>query len=263
MQRTKIPWATHVWNPITGCSLASEGCEHCYAKSISNRFGWTWGKPVMHWGRLKEPELLKNPSRIFVCSMGDLFHEHVKWDELCAVMAVIEKCKQHTFILLTKRPAAMKDRLEGTPVLPNVWFGVTCENQQRADERIPILLQIPAAVRWVSVEPMLGPVRLKLLSRWCFHTESAHECNIKADHLHWIVVGPETGPGARPCKPEWFQSLADQCHEAGVPYFDKRENFIRRDYPRRGMKAESYLKIWAVVGRVLGPSGSKSRRHAL
>jgi len=223
MNRTKIPWATHVWNPVTGCSPASEGCDHCYAKAISRRFGWKWGHPQFHPERLSDPLKMKKPARIFVCSMSDLFHAETIVAAQSGVWDVARVSPQHTFIILTKRPENMRRILRdsnffGAGVLPNVWLGVSVENQARADERIPIFLSMPAAVRWVSFEPLLSPIK-----SW--------PGSIGFGLPQWIVAGPETGPHARPCDPAWIQSLADQCQASGVPFFDKRANPIRRELP--------------------------------
>lgn len=232
MQRTKIPWATHVWNPVTGCSRISEGCEHCYAAAMSKRFGWPWGKPVFHPERLNDPLKLKNPARIFVCSMGDLFHEDVETWMLDRVFDRVyaDECNHHTFIILTKRPRRMATYLAGWDAREkeNVWLGVSVENQARADERIPILLSIPVAVRWVSYEPALGPLIFR--GRHWFDANKDRAMG----GLSWLIAGPETGPGARPCKPEWIQSVADQCQAAGVAFFDKSNPPLRREYPQPG-----------------------------
>lgn len=186
MGKTKIEWTEYSWNPVTGCTPASEGCQNCYAKRMATRLKGRYGYPedepfkvTLHPEKLKEPLKWKKPRRVFVCSMGDLFHEQVPDEYIAKVWEVMSNASQHTFLVLTKRPQRMKDFLarlgwyihdrDGYPMeavldeggkytLKNVWLGVTAENQQRADERIPILLQIPAAVRFVSIEPMLGPV---------------------------------------------------------------------------------------------------------
>ncbi len=186
MAKTRIEWAEVVWNPVSGCTPISEGCQNCYAKRMANRLRGRCGYPAddpfrvtLHPEKLEEPLKWKKPRRVFVCSMGDLFHEQVPDEYIAKVWEIMNNATQHTFLVLTKRPQRMKDFLarlgwyihdrDGYPMeavldeggkytLKNVWLGVTAENQQRADERIPILLQIPAAVRFVSIEPMLGPV---------------------------------------------------------------------------------------------------------
>ena len=231
MAKTRIEWAEVVWNPVSGCTPISEGCQNCYAKRMATRLKGRYGYPedepfkvTLHPEKLKEPLKWKKPRRVFVCSMGDLFHEQVPDEYIAKVWEVMNNASQHTFLVLTKRPQRMKDFLArlgwythdrevnpaeavldegGKYTLKNVWLGVTAENQQRADERIPILLQIPAAVRFVSIEPMLGPVV------------------IPEEWPDWVICGGETGPGARPIHPDWVRSLRDQCQAAGTPFFFK------------------------------------------
>ena len=238
---TKIEWADEVWNPVTGCTPISEGCQNCYAWRMANRLRGRCGYPAddpfrvtLHPERLGEPLRWKEPRRVFVCSMGDLFHEDVpRWMRF-EVMDIILQAKQHTFLILTKRPANMKEFFEwyyskaGRTIetIKNLWLGVTAENQQRADERIPILLQIPAAVRFVSVEPMLGPVDLSLSDgvdlSMSVGTGLKPGKSYLINSLDWVICGGETGPNARSMHPDWVRSLRDQCVEAGVPFFFKQ-----------------------------------------
>ena len=229
MATTKIEWADAVWNPITGCTTISEACDHCYAKRMANRLRGRYGYPA-HWPfrvtfhpyRLSDPLKLKKSRRIFVCSMGDLFHEDVKKDWIDAVWSTMAEARQHTFQVLTKRPERMREyildrkRRGWKPDCNNIWLGVTAENQTRADERVPILLQIPAAVRFVSVEPMLGHINLQSF----LAANELHEID-GGPRIDWVICGGETGPGARPVHPDWVRSLRDQCTSAGVPFFFK------------------------------------------
>lgn len=258
MNRTKIPWCDWTWNPFVGCSPASEGCAHCYAEGLSKRFGWPWGKPVFHPDRLEEPFQARKPSRIFVCSMSDLFHEANDPADIDRVFEIMAAAKKQTFIVLTKRlQVALKffktprrwfagsatangiacEHWDNWP-LPNVWVGVTVENQQRAEERIPLLFQIPAAVLFVSVEPMLGPVNLTRVKFPTGVTENTldgranltPECIELIGKLHtvdWVIAGPETGAGARPCDHYAFEDLAKQ----SPCFFDKRKTWVRREFP--------------------------------
>ncbi len=172
------------------------------------------GKPF-HW---------KKPRRIFVCSMGDLFHESVPFSWIIDLMFVINKCPQHTFQILTKRPERMREFFtECVPNpffidagdLPNLWLGVTAENQEQADKRIPVLLDIPAAKRFASIEPMLGPIDL-------FKEYPVGKGSVaKALLLNQVILGGETGPGARPMDPAWVTQIRDQCIYANVPFFFK------------------------------------------
>ena len=233
---TKIEWCDEVWNVITGCSKISSGCQNCYAERTSKRLRGRFGYPeddpfrvTFHPDRLDQPLKWEKPRHIFVCSMGDLWHENIGFDTIDIVLDVISRSSQHTFLILTKRPHrilefdkwAGSDKPRWIP-FSHVWYGVTAENQQTADERIPILLQIPAAKRFVSIEPMLGWVDIrKYLSRiWTprgqdYPTE-------KTIGIDWVIAGGESGPRARPMHPDWVRSIRDQCQEAGVPFFFKQ-----------------------------------------
>jgi protein gp37 len=245
--RSSIEWTEASWNPVRGCSIVSPGCTNCYAMKQAHRFSgagkayagltkMSKGGPVWTGAARTVPELLdaplhwKKPRRIFVNSMSDLFHEDVPTDFIAQVFAVMAEAKRHTFQILTKRAERMQQLLahdlnyEGPEwPLPNVWIGVSVEDQVRADERIPLLLQTPAAVRWISAEPLLGPV---LLRRHIDVTrDGTVEGQIFVDHLtglDWVVVGGESGPGARPFDIAWARSLRDQCRAAGVPVFIKQ-----------------------------------------
>jgi len=226
---TKIEWCEETWNPITGCSKISAGCANCYAERMSKRLAGRYGYPkedpfkvTFHPDRLEQPFHWKKPRRIFVCSMGDLFHDDVKDCDINSVFLKMLNCDRHTYIILTKRPERMKDFVSiGTGWrgrMENVWLGVTAENQKTADERIPILLDIPAAVRFISVEPMLSEIDLKLHS----YAQSGSMHSTRRVFLNWIIAGTESGPKKRPAKTKWIRSLKDQCVSAGIPFFLKQ-----------------------------------------
>lgn len=260
---TKIEWAEETWNPVSGCTKVSEGCQHCYAermaKRLAGRFGYPADEPfrvTFHEDRLNEPLRWRKPRRVFVCSMGDLFHEAVPlaWVEL--IYATMLKAPQHTYLILTKRPERMQTAIRvlaqnqhliaqkygavlsvfggyGARPPSHIWLGVTAETQKRADERIPILLQTSAAVRFVSVEPMLSEIRLR--GKWLDpypirsydtprfdrHTGKTRFVDTPRPSLDWIIVGGETGPGARPMHPDWARSIRDQCQAVEKPFFFK------------------------------------------
>ena len=231
MNTTKIEWADAVWNPVTGCTKVSEGCRHCYAEGIAKRF---WGERKFtdvqcHEDRLDAPLHWRKPRRVFVNSMSDLFHPAVPFEFIDMVFATMAWMQEHTFMILTKRPAQMVKyfaevgRAHLAP-LPNVWLGVTVENQQAADERIPYLLRTPAAVRFVSVEPMLGEVNLDPYMQHPPFTEGYKMTWGYSEWrgLDWVICGGETGPGARLMDLDWARSLRDQCQAAEVPFFFKR-----------------------------------------
>lgn len=236
---TKIEWADATWNPMTGCTPVSPACDHCYAERMAGRnlpvtagHGFT---PTFHPDRLDVPLHWRKPRRIFVCSMSDLFHEAFTEEQIDAVFNVFAAAPQHTYMVLTKRPERAKEFVG--VVHPNLWLGVTVEDQQRADERIPILLDTPAAVRFVSVEPMLGEVDLSryLGVEWMDALDGyGHEMfaalNGQVGKLvNWVIVGGETGPGARPMQPEWALDLYRQCKAAGVPFFFKKAKWAPND----------------------------------
>ena len=215
---SKIEWTEATWNPVTGCTKVSPGCDHCYAETFAERWRGVSGHHfengfdvTLRPERLEQPLHWRRPRRIFVNSMSDVFHEAVPDDFIARMFAVMAECPQHTFQVLTKRHGRMRallTRLVFKPP-PNIWLGVSVENQRWADIRIPALLATPAAVRFLSCEPLLGPVDLKL-------ADERDGC------LHWVIAGGESGPGARPMHPEWVRSLRDQCRVAGVPFFFKQ-----------------------------------------
>lgn len=232
--KTKIEWTDATWNPVTGCSKVSPGCKHCYAERDWARLvhmpafaGRAFTDVACHPERLDQPLRWKKPRRVFVNSMSDLFHESVPVEFIAQLFDVMARCPQHTFQILTKRPARMQFLLRSEwdrKPLPNVWLGVSIEDQATADERIPLLLQTPAAVRWVSAEPLLGPVDLYWL--WSKQVKR-HGLGQPLPvgmyaKLNWVVVGGESGPRARPMHPQWARDLRDQCAAAGVPFLFKQ-----------------------------------------
>ncbi|ROZ88990.1 DUF5131 family protein [Gordonia sp. OPL2] len=243
---TKIEWTDRTWNPVTGCTKVSAGCDHCYAETIAERFR---GGPAFPNGfdvqlrehKLTEPLRWRKPARVFVNSMSDLFHDAVPDDYIAQVFAVMGMARRHTLQVLTKRHGRMRSLLssedfqvrvgqfryrlgDSEPVatdvswswpLPNVHLLVSVENQQWADIRIPALLDTPAAVRGISAEPLLGAVNL--------HPDPiASDSVFWLGNLDWVIVGGESGRNARPMHPDWARSLRDQCERAGVPFLFKQ-----------------------------------------
>jgi len=243
--KTKIEWADASWNPITGCTPISEGCANCYAKRMATRLAGRCGYSVEapfrvtdHPDKLDVPRQWKRHRRVFVCSMGDLFHEGVSDRGLARVLDACADCPQHVFMLLTKRPERMARVFRPGTVraLPNVWLGVTAENQARLDERVPWLLKTTASVRFASFEPLLGPVDFSNfdpgygMNSWNMLGGSGFVDGIGEVEkmpfgcLSWVIVGAETGPGKRPMNLDWARSIRDQCVEAGVPFFFKKDS---------------------------------------
>jgi protein gp37 len=233
MAKSSIEWTDMVWNPVTGCRKVSAGCKNCYAERIANRF---WGERkftdvMVHPERLDQPLRWKKPRKVFVNSMSDLFHEDVDSTFRSRVWYTMYKANWHTFIILTKRAEEMREwcaEMTTGGVLPNVWLGVSVENQQTADERIPLLLQTPAVVRFVSCEPLLESVDISdwLSERYGCGGEGAHsectECYWQLNTIDMVIAGCESGPGARPVPRDAFRGLRDQCTAAGIPFFLKQ-----------------------------------------
>jgi len=239
MGKTKIQWATKVWNPVTGCTKISEGCEHCYAEMFAKRLQKNPNKkvadkyfygfnPFTHPESLSEPSTWKKPERVFVCSMGDLFHENIPFSFIAKVINVIKENSSHTFMILTKRPEIMAKffndyggHINLKNEYPNLWLGVTAENQQRANERIPILLQIPAAIRFVSIEPMLGPINI---IKWTPIPSEIIKNIFFTEKIDWIICGGETGNNStvRAMEYSWVTSLKSACDYANIPFFFKQ-----------------------------------------
>ena len=278
--KTSIEWCDATWNPVVGCSAVSPGCAHCYAKRIVTRFPqMTGAKTVLDYGgeqhplefhgwdgrahfmphKIEQPLRWKKPRRIFVCSMGDLFHESITDDKIDAVFGIMWACMftgtadvtipGHVFILLTKRPQRAaeyfaKDRRQEWSYAaaahcssetcdgiydqtythdgphPRIWLGVSVEKQKNTD-RIEWLLNTPAAKRWVSLEPLLGYADIGL------------NCVNDPSKIDWVVAGAETGPGKRPMELDWARSVRDQCQEAGTPFFFKQDSQGRRELDGR------------------------------
>ena len=253
--KSAIEWTDATWNPTTGCTKVSPACAHCYIERtppfrVRGRKFVNGHIPLeLHEDRLDAPLKRRKPTMYFVNSLSDLFHDDVPdafIDRVFAVMALAEK---HTFQVLTKRADRMLDYIRSRPAcdpghvaiwteqgpverdgvsegmkyrvmwpLPNVWLGVSVENQRFADERIPLLLQTPAHVRFLSCEPLLGPLNLSqaLPSR-------RHVLPMWAqDQVDWVIVGAESGPNVRPTDPAWVRSVRDQCVAASVPFFFKQ-----------------------------------------
>jgi protein gp37 len=232
---SKIEWTEKTWNPVTGCSAVSPGCRRCYAARMTRRLaampqtrekyagltaadGHFNNRILLHDDVLGDPLKWKRPTTVFVCSMSDLFHPLVPWDFVNKVWSVMLACPQHTFQVLTKRPALMgqffKDKRHPWPAgdgpiyaAPHIWIGTSCENQETADLRVPQLLAAQGRIKFLSCEPLLAPI--DLTRRWL-------------SYLSWVIVGGESGPGSQTVNPDWVRSIRDQCAAAGVSFFFKQ-----------------------------------------
>lgn len=246
---TKIEWCDETVNPLKmTCDKVSEGCQNCYSLSILKRnlpglaiypnHGET---PVLVESEAKKPLTWKKPKMIFWQSMGDLFHERVTLQQQSIVFSYMRYAYWHTHILLTKRPGIMASALDDyfkkhATGIPDNWIiGVTAENQRRADERLPILLTIPAKNKMVSIEPMLGPVDIAPYLGFFTYTKSdgsKRGFRWRESGINWVICGAETGPRARPIFPEWTCDLMIQCLDTKTPFFFKKwGKHIRRGGP--------------------------------
>ena len=222
--RSDIEWTEATWNPVTGCTKVSPGCAHCYAETFAERFRGVPGHPYEQgfdlklWPeRLDLPMRWRRPRLVFVNSMSDLFHPDVPDSFIHAVFGSMRRASQHTYQVLTKRPERAALMSRKLPWLPNVWLGTSVENQ-RFTVRIEELRETGAAVKFLSCEPLLGPLKLKL------------------DGIDWVIVGGESGPRARPMKLDWARSVRDQCRGARVAFFFKQWGAHDEEGIRRGNK---------------------------
>ena len=210
MQRSSIEWTEATWNPVTGCTQISPGCAHCYALTFAERFRGVPGHPYengfdlqLRPERLEQPLRWKKPRTIFVNSMSDLFHPDVPQDYIQQVFEVMEAADRHRFQVLTKRSERLAELAPSLSWPSNVWMGVSVENQRFAC-RVDDLREVPATVRFLSCEPLLGALDLDLHG------------------IHWVIAGGESGPGARAMSPDWVRGVRDQCASADVPFFFKQ-----------------------------------------
>jgi len=243
---TTIEWTDETWNPVTGCRKISAGCKNCYAERMARRLAGRHGYPdapdhfkvTLHESRLSDPLRWKKPRMVFVCSMSDLFHVDVSVEYIGRVFNVIGNAPDHTFQVLTKRPGRMYrvlsyyyEQFNGGKPFDNVWLMTTVENQKAADERIEWLLKSPAMVRGLSIEPLLGSVDLGLRN-WPEHMR-----------LDWVIVGGESGPGARPMDPSWVRLIQQDCEIAGVPFFFKQWGGVNKQKTGRLLDGKMYDEL--------------------
>lgn len=209
---SKIEWTEQTWNPTVGCTKISPGCKHCYAEAMAKRLkamntpGYENGFALtLLPDRLNDPIKRKKPTVYFVNSMSDLFHDRVPDEYIEKVFAVIDQTPQHTYQILTKRGARMARYFRNRKVPPNAWLGVSVEDRKYGVPRIDHLRKVPARIRFLSVEPLLADVG-----------------ELDLTDIHWVIVGGESGPKARPMKTEWAEAVRVQCQEQGVAFFFKQ-----------------------------------------
>ena len=224
-----IEWTEATWNPVTGCTKVSQGCKHCYAERMAGRLQamgvarYRDGFQVtLQPDALALPKTWRRPKRIFVNSMSDLFHPEVPLDYIQQVFAVMHQCPQHTFQILTKRHERLAELAPLLNWTPNIWMGVSVENQE-ATIRIAALTTTPAIIRFLSVEPLLGAIP-----------------ELPLEGVHWVIVGGESGPGARPMGTEWVEEIYTQCRENKVPFFFKQWGGVRKDRTGRILHETTY-----------------------
>jgi protein gp37 len=231
---SSIEWTDATWNPVRGCTKVSPGCMHCYAETFAERFRGVTGHPYEQGfdlrlvpEKLSEPLRWRSPKMIFVNSMSDLFHEGIADDYIVAVARMMLAARWHTFQVLTKRSGRLQSLLNSSLKFaakqPHIWWGVSVENQKHGFPRIKDLRGARAAVRFLSIEPLLEDLGV-----------------INLAGINWVIVGGESGPGARPMKKEWVISLRDQCSRARVPFFFKQWGGVRKSWSGRELDGRTY-----------------------
>ncbi len=218
--KSAIEWTDATWNPVTGCTKISAGCDNCYAERFAERFRGVPGHPyeqgfdlTLRPGRIAQPLAWRGPRMIFVNSMSDLFHKHVPFAFVDGVFDTMERARWHTFQVLTKRSSLMRKyvnaRYKERLVPSHIWLGVSVEDGTKLS-RVQHLRDTHASIRFLSVEPLIGPVG-----------------EIDLNDIHWVIVGGESGPNARPIRLEWAREIRDQCVKSGVPFFFKQWGGLR------------------------------------
>ncbi|ROT94363.1 phage Gp37/Gp68 family protein [Marinobacter sp. R17] len=241
--RSSIEWTEHTWNPMTGCTKVSPGCKNCYAEEMAKRLQ-AMGTPGYENGfelsllteRLEQPLRRKKPTKYFVNSMSDLFHEAVPDQFLDRVFDVISRTPQHTYQILTKRAQRMADYFEGRSAPKNAWLGVSVEDRKYGVPRIDLIRRVPATVRFLSVEPLLEDVG-----------------KLDLTNIHWVIVGGESGRKARPLREEWVNRIQVQCEEQNVAFFFKQWGTWGADGKKRNKKAngrEFQGRVWDEMPRI-------------
>jgi len=232
-QDSSIEWTNQTWNPVTGCTKISAGCDHCYAERFSERFRGVPDHPfqegfdlTLRPKRLEQPLKIRNSKMIFVNSMSDLFHKHVPFSYVDQVFDTMEKADWHTFQVLTKRSSRMRDyvnrRYAGTKAPPHIWLGTSVEDGSKVS-RIRHIQGMVARIKFLSVEPLIGPIG-----------------RVDLDGIDWVIVGGESGPGHRPMLEAWVIEVRDQCIAHGIPFFFKQWGGFRPKSNGRLLKGKEW-----------------------
>jgi len=230
--KTKIQWTDYSWNPITGCSKISPGCLYCYAEARAKRFAGTAGYPegkhyfdvTYHPDRVKQPLSWIKGKKIFVCAMGDLFHEKVENSWLNDIFKIMSSSPWHTYLILTKRPERMVEYVNSLNRIPrNLWFGVTTESQKEANTRIPVLLELNTSNIFVSAEPLLHQINFERIDTagGTFNALGEGTTGIVKNYVKWVIAGGESGVKARPSSPDWYAFIQYQCRKNRTDFFFK------------------------------------------
>src|SRR6266568_2309162 len=227
--RSNIEWTEMTWNPVTGCTKVSQGCKHCYAERMARRLKAMGSgryrngfQVTLHPDLLDVPRSWRQPRVVFVNSMSDLFHDDVPLAYIQRVFATMRDCPHHTFQVLTKRSERLAKLAPQLPWPNNVWMGVSVEDA-RVIHRVADLQSVPAAVRFLSLEPLIGPLDA-----------------LPLEGIHWVIVGGESGPGARPMQLAWVESILLQCRHAGVPFFFKQWGGAKKKRKGRVLHGHTY-----------------------
>jgi protein gp37 len=256
MAESKIEWTDATWNPVAGCSIMSPGCANCYAmrmaarleamgvekyagltRKTGGRAKWT-GRIRVDEAALVIPQSWKKPRRVFVNSMSDLFHPDVPLDFVLKVWEIMRQTPRHTYQILTKRPDVMHAAVKDLPILDNVWLGTSVEDDAHLG-RIEILRQVPSRIRFVSFEPLIGPVT-----------------NVKLDGIHWAIVGGESGPSARPIETGWVDEIKDACAVDGAAFFFKQWGGVNKKMSGRVYNDQ----VWNEMPHGTSPENSHAER---
>jgi protein gp37 len=234
--KSNIEWTEMTWNPVTGCTKVSQGCKHCYAERMAKRLTAMGAERyrngfsvTLHPDLVDIPRSWRLPRVVFVNSMSDLFHDDIPLAYIQRVFATMRDCPRHTFQVLTKRSERLAELAPHLPWPKNVWMGVSVEDA-RVLHRVADLQSVPAKVRFLSLEPLIGPLE-----------------SLSLDGIHWVIVGGESGPQARPMRKEWVKDILRQCRAAKVPFFFKQWGGTRKDLTGRELNGRTYSEMPVVA----------------
>jgi protein gp37 len=252
-EHSKIEWTEATWNPVRGCVKVSPGCKHCYAETFAERFRGVEGHPYQFGfdprlvpEKLCDPLKWSSPKLVFVNSMSDLFQDAVPDEYIRSVAEVMKSTSWHVYQILTKRSERLAEQLWGPlrpyAELPHIWWGVSVEDRRHGLPRIDKIRKAPAAVRFLSIEPLLEDLG-----------------EIDLDGIHWVIVGGESGVGSRVIEESWVESIRVQCGNAGVPFFFKQWGGVRKSKTGRHLNGKTYDEMPSILPRSI-PTLADRRR---